>query len=975
MLRFSNELFTALLLLVSLTAFAQSADDLSVPKQHDGKWGYCRLDGQWLIPPVYDDAFLFCYSHGEDAYTLRLRNMTYEGENITFLQPLALVMKNGLYGLLNTKGEEVLPCVSQEPFVFMALGGNFIGVRKAPLKDMEDEYTDDFDMAIMHVNGTLLLPFVCNYVYHGQPWYDMQEGWLAMEKDIPAFPDFIPDLKWLRVRQQNREGYINEVGVFTIPPDYTYLSRFGKGTAVACSYDSENGKRECWFIDTLNHQIDTLAGEPYGDFNDGWLQVFSTGSNRRMLMVNHLGTYMTPVTKSVMGYRKGLAISLPDKTDNNYYVHDTSGQVIFQFQRFDDFYAYRQRVLMRDAEGYWWHFAKGRLTPTNRKAEKVGHPMEMGDRYFFSVRHQGKWGLWDESGQELHPFVWDTPPQWLERWEDEVPESTPLIVEQAGKKGLVSLKMEVLIPLEYDQIHKSDSLIWVRRDGKKGLFSEDYSLLMPPVYDDLKFCSLTDHPKAGYLIKEKGKYGYLDTAGQIFIPPVFSKPLYGTPYFAEGFFVVQEGNESIILNRNGITKRDTTAKYEFHYKLWFKNRKCILFKVYPEEQPDQYYVSDSSFNPLTPIGYRICQYAEDCEMLVIQAPDGTQGAVRYLTRDTIVPFKAHLVRYQENGEYFLITSQDTLHEVFFWKEGRRLVLENRETRASDPAKAVSITVTAGPCRGNPCRRIGGFHEGLADYCELGYFGFLDTSLAVVIPAQYSKLQSFSEGLAAVCKGNKWGFIDHKGQEKIPFEYEDALSFFCGYVAVKKASGWGLIDSSGRAVSEFKYRTALITSSLYWMMFYHEEGLDIWGCDGTLLLENISNFYPARPGKRHHYWTKEGFYAEYPMSDDGAYANLPYANETKPLTEALWAANLNGLWGVFDQDNACVVRPGYDEIEYLENAKLFMVRRHERYGLVSLNGQVLLPTNFDEIIAVEGSFLEVWKDGKKAYFAVGYGLFD
>ncbi len=118
----------ALLLLFSLAAFAQIADDWSIPKQHDGKWGYRKLDGQWLVPPVYDDAFPFCFSHGEDPYaSLRIRNMSYDGENIRFLQPLALVMKNGLYGLLNTKGEEAVPTDFDE---IMAVEGSFLEVWK-----------------------------------------------------------------------------------------------------------------------------------------------------------------------------------------------------------------------------------------------------------------------------------------------------------------------------------------------------------------------------------------------------------------------------------------------------------------------------------------------------------------------------------------------------------------------------------------------------------------------------------------------------------------------------------------------------------------------------------------------------------------------------------------------------------------------------------------------------------------------------
>lgn len=971
MLRFSSPIIATLLLAVSMNGFGQSLDALLVPKQSDGKWGYCSLDEQWVIPPMYEDAFPFSTVHGEEPYTASgIREMVSGTESIAFRQPLALAVKDGRYGMINAKGEETVPFVSEGPFAFRALGGAFVGIIKTPVEELGDGMMYYTDMAIMHVNGTLLTPFRYDCVFNERPWYDLPPGLIAMRRDEPDFPDFMPNLNWLRVRQEGKIGYIDESGAYTIPLQYGYLSNFWKGTAVGCMYKPEEDRSQCWFIDTLNRQQDTLAGRAFGDFYDGCLKVSVPGEAYNLAMVNHRGAYIIPSIGQPLGYRKGLAISMQASADDTYDVYDTSGQVIFQFHGLDGFYAHKNTVLMKDRNGYWSRFAEGQVIPLNQQAEQVGRPLEFGGRYLFHARHQGKWGLWDESGHIYHPYVWDTPPQRLEGFDYPESEDFHLIVRQKGKQGLMDTAMQMLLPCEYDRISKGGGFFHVERDGKRGLINEDYELVIPPIYDEVRPYPIKRYPKMGYSIRDRGKYGYLDTAGQVLFPPLFSRPLNFDGLIRDGLMVAHEGKTSIVLKRDGVIKQDSSAHYDFHgiYSDY------SLIKVKPHDQPDSYYLIDTSLQLFTPIGYRLRQHIPNCELAVLEAPNGHQGSIHLDTRDTLVPFQAHKLSYRPEGAYFLITRQDTLREVLFWKEGRRLRLENREVRDCS-----SGTITIGACPPdweNRCNLIGGFREGLADYCELSRFGFLDTALNVAIPAQYRKSQSFSEGLAAVSKDGKWGFIDRNGQEQIPFVYEDARSFHCGQAAVQKADKWGLIDAVGQAVADFQYKSVFPPQDGYWLLHRADRLNDVWGCNGALLLQAVRRFSPTKSKQRHRYWTKEGVYGEYPMPADGRYDDLPYAHQTKPLNDALWAARFDeDSWGVFDQAGDCVVPPAYQDIEYLEKAQLLKVRRNRSYGLLDLDGQQLLPADFDEIVPMDDAILEVWEGGEKAYFVIGTGLFE
>lgn len=89
------------------------------------------------------------------------------------------------------------------------------------------------------------------------------------------------------------------------------------------------------------------------------------------------------------------------------------------------------------------------------------------------------------------------------------------------------------------------------------------------------------------------------------------------------------------------------------------------------------------------------------------------------------------------------------------------------------------------------------------------YGFIDKSGKIVIPLIYNYgTGSFSEGLAVVCKFDKerkFGFIDKTGAIKIPLIYESGtLGFIDGLALVSKDEKFGFIDKSGKAIIPLIY---------------------------------------------------------------------------------------------------------------------------------------------------------------------------
>lgn len=103
-----------------------------------------------------------------------------------------------------------------------------------------------------------------------------------------------------------------------------------------------------------------------------------------------------------------------------------------------------------------------------------------------------------------------------------------------------------------------------------------------------------------------------------------------------------------------------------------------------------------------------------------------------------------------------------------------------------------------------------FGEGLAAFLsEEGKWGFLNTDLEVVIPAQYNGVhfykgdptrKAFSEGLAKVqLENNLWNFINKKGEFIIPGEFIYADPFEGGRARVFKNNKWYYINKAGECV--------------------------------------------------------------------------------------------------------------------------------------------------------------------------------
>lgn len=191
--------------------------------KQDGKWGLITMDGKISIPCIYDDIYEFDYTK-----TSRM-----EGPYIDFWDykhEIAVVKKNGKWGLINTKGKVVADFIYEDFFIPQVhLFFNDIATAKK-----------DGLWGFLSKKGKNITPFVYEAVrssYLDDPQFisTFSDGMAVVKKNgkwgaidtkgnekIPFVYDFISsfDSEAAVVQQDGKRGYINKNGEIIIPVIY-----------------------------------------------------------------------------------------------------------------------------------------------------------------------------------------------------------------------------------------------------------------------------------------------------------------------------------------------------------------------------------------------------------------------------------------------------------------------------------------------------------------------------------------------------------------------------------------------------------------------------------------------------------------------------------------------------------------------------------------------------------------------------------
>ncbi len=317
-------------------------------------------------------------------------------------------------------------------------------------------------------------------------------------------------------------------------------------------------------------------------------------------------------------------------------------------------------------------------------------------------------------------------------------------------------------------------------------------------------------------IRVDGKWGYMDRAAHVVIPPQWDD----AERFAEDLAAV--GNRSVEVN-GGVSQGrshqgwiDRTGRVVI--PLEWDDAGDFTGGLARVKRDDRYGFVDPTGRIVVPPQYE--DAAPFAEGLAAVKRNGKTGFID-ATGAVVIPFaydRAAWIASFHDGRGCAFTVDASGAERAGYVDPRgRLVIPPRYEWAQPFSEGLAIvrtTLDAPPSfidrDGNTVIQTTGrdglsFYEGLAPIETDAGWTFIDRTGATVIPAlPYRHVGVFIEGRAGVARGSAWGFIDTRGREVIPTTWTGISTFKDGLAQMESGSLFGgleiaWIDREGRVV--------------------------------------------------------------------------------------------------------------------------------------------------------------------------------
>lgn len=397
-----------------------------------------------------------------------------------FYQGKALVEKEDKWGMINSKGEIIIPLEFDFMFPFRSASTSCAKKGKHYLK--------------IDTTGKILDTL---------PYYHIERGF---------------DTK--RMRITNKEGLVgigDLDGNFIIPPKYKKLRN--SGLDFYTFYTNEKvglmTKEGEIIIQPIYQDLKMLFGNNLIGIqqNNKWGVIdFNTKQEVLPIQFDKL-EYRYPCYKTV--------------TDGNSVLYDLS------FQPLDlpvyDFIS----PLKENLFGVQNNGKKGTIDKDGNEVIPIIYDDFKFLENYIAVKKDGLWGLMDLNMQLIIPYQYDEIITTGYEYG-----SNHLVVIKDQKYGLINTQGDIILPIEYEHLDMGWAMQypieqWVKfkKADKYGLINiETKSIHIDAIYDDISIPRAWSERKEKLISVKKGEqYGYLNLDGTIAIPVIYNAPLYFNP--------------------------------------------------------------------------------------------------------------------------------------------------------------------------------------------------------------------------------------------------------------------------------------------------------------------------------------------------------------------------------------------------------------------------------------------------------------
>lgn len=208
------------------------------------------------------------------------------------------------------------------------------------------------------------------------------------------------------------------------------------------------------------------------------------------------------------------------------------------------------------------------------------------------------------------------------------------------------------------------------------------------------------------------------------------------------------------------------------------------------------------------------------------------------------------------------------------------------------------------------------------------FGFIDTTGAWIINAQYDDAAEFKEGVAAVCKNDSCFFIDKEGKATFASYYDETESYKDGIAIVKKDSVYFLLNRLGQIISK-GYQ-------------------DINAASNNLFVCKLNNFYGAINSKGE-------IIIPFTYNKLGNFKN----------NYAYYNANQYGLVDITNK----ALNAHWEWISDVDSNLITVVKKNNKFGLMSIDESLILPADYDYITHCQNEIYLLVKNNLYGFYNV------
>ncbi|MDW7695065.1 WG repeat-containing protein [Flammeovirgaceae bacterium SG7u.111] len=378
------------------------------------------------------------------------------------------------------------------------------------------------------------------------------------------------------------------------------------------------------------------------------------------------------------------------------------------------------------------------------------------------------------------------------------------VVWEDGKCGLVDLKNQVVLPLNYQLISPlSPTLLRTYTNNLFGLASIEGKVLLENNYDEIKAI-----PNGAVYAEfsKGGKKGLYNQFGEILL-----SAQYEAITLEQGVITAKKGNAltAVKISEDGklLEKNEYPNQVALNVATQnaLKKERIAILKANPEARKPRWVEHDYRTYLENGVGQNLLGKREFFDVGI----DDELGLS--MAREILLPEKkgeketiyTYLIDHKQGKILFKSNCKDMVVTDFKEAELARVTVDTLWDGLID--KAGNIISEIG---GSSVSNIGAFEKGRAWAKSGGKFGVIDGKGNVVVPFEYDVISDFSEGYAIARKNGKFGCIDGNGKAVLPFMFDGIQVPAEGACIVKKGRGksgkWGLVNLQNKQLLPFEY---------------------------------------------------------------------------------------------------------------------------------------------------------------------------